>query len=176
MWIFACDPGIRTGFAFGVAGEIPRSGTVILKEKKDPIELVPANLAIWLKREFTMQRPDIIIAERYLHPGAQFSAAPVISSLMISGAIRAMAGVYGVRVEEPAAATVRHHFCGKANAGDRTSTNLMVLRQAIAVGYVPRDSLDLDRANACSLFDYASAHYARKAPAVLTLFGEGARA
>jgi hypothetical protein len=166
------DPAIRTGFAVGDASEMPRVGAARLKKPSEPIEVAIANMGCFLRDQFVLDRPDLLVIEKALHPSVQPHAAPVISSLMLEGAIRAIAGTYGVRVEEVASSTFRKHFCGQANAGDRTATNLMVLRQAITMGYLPRTCTDWDRASACALFDYAAAKFANQAPKALVLFGE----
>lgn len=152
----------------------PRSGAVSLRRHGQPIEVAVGNMGCWLRDVFALDRPDLIVIEAYMHPKAQPSGDVIISSISFDGAIRGKAACYGIRVETVAADTHRKHFTGKGRTGDRTETNLMVLRQAIAVGYVPRDSRDWDRANACSIFDFASYHYARKTPASLTLFAGSA--
>jgi hypothetical protein len=171
--IFALDPGVRAGFAEGESGTIPLSGAVRLKKQSEPIEKAAEQLGCFLRDRWSgpMGMPDLLCIEHWMQPGAQKNAAAAISSLLLAGAARAMAGVYGIRVEEPWAQTVRKHFCGKARLDDRGETNRMVLNRAIALGYVPRDCTDWDRANACALFDYAAATYGRVAPKSLVMFG-----
>jgi hypothetical protein len=177
MFILALDLGTRkTGFAEGPAGDIARcrSGSVRLRKGDAPMEAAAANLGCFLRDRFVLRKPDLICVEHYLNPAAQKHADAAIGGLLLAGALRAIAGCYGIRVEAPYDSTIRKHFAGKGRAGDRTSSNDMVLKRAIVLGYLPRDCKDWDRANAVACFDYASAHYARKAPAALVLFAERA--
>jgi hypothetical protein len=52
----------------------------------------------------------------------------------------------------------------------------MVMQRAIALGYLPKGCRDWDRADACALFDFAAATYARTPPRELVFFGETAEA
>lgn len=186
MWILGLDLGTRrSGFGEGPAGDIGecRSGSVRLRREGQPMETAAANLGCFLRDRFVLRRPDLICVEHYLNPSAQKSADAAIGGLLLAGAVRAIAGCYGIRVEAPYDSTIRKHFTGKGRAGEteraaakdsRTATNEMVLRRAIALGYLPRDCRDWDRANAVAAFDYASAHFARRPPRELVMFGERA--
>src|ERR1035437_3761598 len=141
MLILALDPAVRTGFAIGEAGVIPpRSGAVRLKKPAEDREVAVRNLGCWLRDQFVLDRPDLIVCLHWMAPGAQKSEAAVVMPLLLAGAVHALAGIYGIPVKEPYDATCRKHFTGKASFGDRTETNLAVLRRAIMLGYVPKDS------------------------------------
>lgn len=172
MRIMALDPATVTGFAFGEAGSIPKSGSVRLKRPGESADVAAFNALAFLRDRFVLDRPDLCCVEHYLTPVAQKSADAVILSIMVFGVIVAMCRAYGVRFEAPKADTIRKHFCGAANAGARANTKLMVLNRAKLLGYIPRDCADDNRADACAAFDYASAHFARVQPRDIALFGE----
>jgi Holliday junction resolvasome RuvABC endonuclease subunit len=166
----ALDLAVTTGFAIGDAGKIPRSGSVRLKRPKDEYAIAAFNLLAFLRDTFTLDRPDLVAIEDFMHPSRQKSAAAVILSLMLFGVAVAVCRSYGVRVETPNVNTIRLHFCGAANAGARADTKAMVIRRATLLGYIPRGCADNNRADACAAFDFASAHYARVQPRELVKF------
>lgn len=185
--ILALDPADRMGWAFGLAGTIPVSGAVRLRKSGDPVALGAANMGCFLRDIVGKYGvPDIIAPERYLEIPAQASNDAAVSQLLKHGAIYAMIGIMGIRLESPTVAEVRKHFCGKTTAApkrrhkrtnreryeDRIATNMMVLNRAIMAGYLPIDSVDFDRANACAVFDYASVVAARTPPKELLMFGQ----
>ncbi len=169
MLILALDLGTRTGFAFGEAGRIPASSSVTLKKPSEEHEVAARNLARFLRDHTAGRRPDLIAVEHYLPPSAQQHDAPVISSLLLAGALQAFAGSHDVRVEAPHPGTVRKHFLGRANLGDRKLTNAAVVSRALALRYLPPGCADWDRANACAVFDFACAQYARRLPSLVLL-------
>lgn len=172
MKILALDIATTTGFALGKAGAIPRSGSVRLKKPGEPPEIAAWNLRCFLRDQFVLDRPDLAVVEHFLHPIGQKSGDAVILQLMCVGA--ALAELIGsqVRYEMPHASTVRKHFIGAANMGDRAKTKAAVVRRAQALGYVDRDCRDTDRADACALWDWACATYCNFRPEKLVLFGE----
>jgi hypothetical protein len=190
MLLMALDLGKRTGVATGRAGgDMPRVEAVTLRGSKDGVEVQARNLACFLRDRWTLDRPDLVIVESAMNPAASKSADATISQLYCHGALHALAGVYGLRVETAAAMTARKHFCGKASAAprrgqprtqaqqrqDREDTNNMVLRRAIMLGYLPHGCADWDKASAAALFDFAAATFARVRPKDLVLFGESAQ-
>ncbi len=171
MKIMAIDPATVLGFAMGRAGTIPDSGSVRLKRRDDTAETAAFNALCFLRDRWTLERPDLCCIEHYLNPAAQKSADAVILQIMVFGVIVAMCQAYGVRFEMPHRATVLKHFCGKGRTGDRVETKRMVINRAKVLGYIPRDCIDDNRADACALFDFASVTYARQTPERLVLFG-----
>jgi hypothetical protein len=181
----ALDLAKRTGVATGIAGQRPRIEAVILRGKADGVAVQARNLGCFLRDRWTLEKPDMVIVEAPMNPAASESADATISQIYCHGALNALAGVYGIRVETVAASTARKHFCGKPSAAprrsqprtrtqkrqDREDTNNMVVRRAILLGYLPHGSTDWDKASAAALFDFASVTYARKAPERLVLFG-----
>jgi len=188
--ILALDLGNRTGFACGVAGgPKPRIESWLLKKVGQPVETSCRNLACSLRDNIQLENPDLIVAEHWLHPAVQPSADVIITQLQQHGVVEAIAGVFGIRVVRPTSAQFRTHFCGQSSAGtrrkgprterqkadDREATNMMVVRRAILLGYLPHGSTDWDKASAAGLYDYASAVYGRTPPRELILFGEQPR-
>lgn len=185
--ILALDPADRMGWAFGLAGTIPVSGSVRLRKSGDPVALGAANMGCFIRDIVGKYGvPDIIAPERYLEIPGQASNDAAVSQLLKHGAIYAMIGLMGVRLASPTVSEVRKHFCGKTTAAprrrqkrtnrerydDRIATNMMVLNRAILTGYLPVESVDFDRANACAVWDWASVIAARRAPRELLMFGQ----
>ncbi len=170
MLILALDIATYTGFAIGRAGEIPLSGSVRLKRPGEPPDIAAFNMRCFLRDRLALEKPDLICLEHFLNPIAQKSADAVILQLMCFGVAIAEAHAKAIHVEKPQAATVRKHFIGAANMGERKATKAAVVSRARMLGYIPRDCSDDNRADACGLFDYASAHYAHIAPRELTMF------
>jgi hypothetical protein len=190
MLVWSIDPGKRMGVASGIAGQMPRIEAVTLRGTKDPTEVQARNLGCFLRDRWAIDKPDLVVVESTDNPAAYPSADAALSQIYCHGALHALAGCYGVRVEKVAASTARAHFCGKASAAtrgkgprtpqqrreDREATNNMVLRRAIALRYLPHGCTDWEKAAAACIWDYACAHYARAQPRELVMFGETAEA
>jgi len=175
MNILALDLAVQTGFAYGPAGGIPCSGTVLLKRPKDIPEIAPFNLVCWL-RDFitTYAVPDLVITEAYLPPAAHKSADSIIIQFMCHGAVQAYCRCHDIRIESVPAPTIRRHFCGRAHADSRDATKNMVVGQAHMLGWLPKDSADDNRADAIAAWSFAESKYARAIPRELVLYGDGA--
>ena len=191
MRIMALDLGARAGFAEGETGTMPTISAIVLKRPKDEAEDAAANLACFLRDRFALGLPDILVTEHYMQPAAQRAQDVTIVHLLLHGAVRAVAGCYGVRVESPYPQEVRKHFCGQPRANmarrakgspartsreqrlDREATKRMVWDRAVLLGYLSRSApLDHDKADAASIFDYAAARWGRVTPPRLVMFGE----
>jgi hypothetical protein len=190
MLVWSIDPGKRMGVASGIAGQMPRIEAVTLRGTKDPTEVQARNLGCFLRDRWAIDKPDLVVVESTDNPAAYPSADSALSQIYCHGALQALAGCYGVRVEKVAASTARVHFCGKASAAargkgprtpqqrreDREATNNMVLRRAIALRYLPHGTNDWEKSSAACLFDYAVRHFCRVPPHELVMFGEAAEA
>lgn len=172
MRIAALDIATVCGFAFGEAGAIPQSGSVRLKRFGEPPEVAAFNMRAFLRDRFMLERFDLLAIEHFLNPAAQKSADAVILQIMCFGVAVAEGMARGMRIEAPQPSTIRKHFIGRANMGERRDTKAAVLGRAKTLGYVPRDCRDDNRADACALFDFAAATYARVPPRDLVFFGE----
>lgn len=172
MKILALDIATVTGYAIGVAGEIPRSGSVRLKKSIDHLFVAPFNMGCFIRDIFALDKPDLVAIEHFLNPIAQKSADAIILQLMCFGAAIYVCMSHGVRIQTAMPATIRKHFCGAANAGKRADTKRMVLNRAKSLRYIPADCTDDNRADACALFDYASAIFGRVQPKELVMFNE----
>jgi hypothetical protein len=186
MQIMALDLATCAGFAIGRAGGKPRSGSRRLKGGDDAPERAFRKLGLWLRDEFSFEKPDLVVCEAPVNLGAfvegnqsspkgfRFkSNASTIYMLQGFVAIaHGICGPYGVRCINANVQTVRKHFLGKARP---ENPKLAVLDRCRLLGYVDRDFADTDAGDAIALWDYACATYGRVAPAALHLFGEGAR-
>jgi hypothetical protein len=172
MLIMALDIATYCGFAIGRAGQIPASGTVRLKKLGDPAHVAAFNMRCFLRDRVALERPDLVVIEDYLNPNFQKGAAAVVLSIGCHFVARAECMARSIRCETVAPASVRKHFCGAANAGERSATKRMVVQRARALGYVPKDCTDDNRCDAVALWDYAVAHFARATPRELVMFRE----
>jgi hypothetical protein len=161
MKLLALDIGRRTGFAIGdpTADDKPRIGAVRLRRDGQGPDAQAGNLGCWLRDLFVTDLPDLIVAEDFMNPAASKSADATISQLLSHGALTGIAFCYGIKVERVPAAKVRKHFIGHSSGGDRNRTNEQVVKRAIMLGYLPRESTDWDRANAAGTYDYAATHF-----------------
>jgi hypothetical protein len=138
-------------------------------------------LADWLDQRLSPRPPDLIITEASLNPAASKDDHSMIDLFGYYFCLQTLAGLAGLRVMTAPVMTVRKHFCGIAHAPaikgrKRTAAeaaearkfiNEAVLKRAILLGYLPQGSTDWDQANACALWDYAYAKYARAPAAAL---------
>ena len=191
MRILSLDLALVSGFAIGNAGEIPRSGSIRLARPGSDHHAAARALGCALRDQFfkiASERPNFIIAEQFIDPSAQLSAAVVVTQLLLHGAVDAIAAAYGVEVRRVPAATIRKHFCGKSfalprsksartpkeKAEARKATKAMIVNRCHVLGYFPRSVTDDNRADACAGFDWASMNIARAAPTEIVLFGASA--
>jgi hypothetical protein len=186
MRILAIDAATRSGFCCAVAGvPNPRVWSERLKSPDDEPERAFKKMGIILRDQFAFEKPDLVIVEAPRQMGANIKAAPddprgfrfttsPDTAYMLIGLVAVVYGIcgpYGVRCISANVQTVRKHFIGQARPKDPKK---LVLERAKLLGYVPRDCRDDNMSDACALFDWASATYARVTPASLTMFQEGA--
>lgn len=172
MNLLALDIATVTGFAQGEAGGMPLSGAVRLKRRDETAETAAFNVLAFLRDRFVLQRPDLVFAESYLNPAGHKSADAIILQIMCFGVAAATCKAYGVRFEHAAPSTIRKHFIGCANAGDRAKTKAMVLRQARLLKYIDHGCTNDNIGDAVAAWDYAAATFARRQPRALVLYGE----
>jgi len=176
--IFALDLATRTGFAVGTAGSMPRSGAMILKAKGDDQSVAFGNLIAWLNSEWSKERPDLVVFEAPLHLGGFQMTGNSEASVMNAYGMRAvtmgLCNRFGLPFEKVYAQTVRKHFLGRANAGNRKDTKAAVVLRAQLLGYIPRICMDEDRSDACAIWDYAAAKFGKTPTNKFYMFGERA--
>lgn len=170
MIILAIDPGTRTGIAIGDSRANPDSFAILLAA---PITGAPedraATLAARLIELIREHKPELIAIEAFLPPHKQLAMAPAVISLMLHGAVAAISGLYKIPLISIAPATWRKHFLGKSPKG-RFEIKSAVIDRAHLIGYLPKDVIDSDRAEALGIWDYAAAKYGRAIPKELLLF------
>jgi hypothetical protein len=180
--IFALDLGVKTGYAVGPRdtlppkGKPPHSGAVILKKPNEPPGIAFGNLIHWLadmwERDFA--RPDLVVKEAPLQLRGfrtlESAQATVRLTYGLHGVVEGMATRFGIECTDVHDATIRKHFIGRGRMGTRQETKRAVIQRAQVLGYMPPDCADDDMADACALWDYASATVPKK----LFLFGERA--
>lgn len=190
MRILALDLGRRMGVADGDSAGLgkvpPRVETVIVRGTS--IEERTRYLSRWLDVHLRLldENYDLIITEAPMNPAASKSDNSTIDQLAYYFCLHGVAALPGKGIGIPVVAapvmSVRKHFAGMAHApgvrgrkrtsaearAARTIINEAVAARAVQLGYLSRGSADWDQANACALWDYACAKYAR-IPAELVL-------
>ncbi len=174
--IFAIDIGSRLGWAFGpVSGGTPDSGTRQIKSPDESQDAAFGNLIHWLSTRWSKDRPALVVKEAPFNlaafKNAHNSQAAVELTYGLHAIVRGMCNRFSIRCEDVHAATVRKHFLGKANTGTRAGTKDAVIVRARLLKLIPKDCYDNDRADAVATWDFAAAHFGRRA-GVLHLFGE----
>jgi hypothetical protein len=174
--VLALDCATRTGYAHGLAGQPPRSGAVRLKRPDEPVQVAWQNAGFFLRDMFVMDKPDLLVIEAPMHPAGQKSPDAVVLQWGVVAVVSFIAKAYDIRLEEVNAQTVSKHFTGKARwsaqEGGRKAKKLATVQRAKLLGYLPEDCADEDRADACAVFDFACARWARVQPAELRMFNE----
>jgi hypothetical protein len=146
---------------------------VRLKTTKDEVEASCGTLAIFLTNLLAAHpKPDLVVIELYMSPAGSKSAAATITALLLRGAAEGVFRKAGIEPKDVAPSTVRAHFIGRANCGDRITTNNEIVRRAWLLGLMPKDDNSQDRANAIAVWDHACHTHGRAVPRALALFGE----
>lgn len=163
MKLVFLDLGRRTGFAYGPAGQIPRSGTYDLRKASDGDKgLALGRLATWLSEHFDNHgKPDLLGVEHWLPPKASPDLHSVEDALRMNGVVHAVCALYGVNVIEPYPSTIRSAVCGKPHDAVG-GTKAMVLKTMKFRGYLQADETDGDRADACAGWCYLEAYKANQ--------------
>lgn len=191
--IISLDPGRRCGFAIGRAGEIPRSGVVILRGKDEPRAVGCGNLIAWLQitldglpRE-ELRRAILVHEEatgimawismcesmaKFRGGGFKWQNADGIeSSHEQAGVIYGMCQRYGIRREPVRRQSVLAAVTGKRSHGSREKGKLATIQAMRAMGLVEPNCKDDDRCDAAANFVYASLEFCRKQVGRPSLFG-----
>lgn len=178
--ILALDLATRCGYAFGPAGAVPRSGTLVLKRGDEPAAVAFSNLLFWLSdRLGGAHAPALIVKEAPFHLGGFASQgnceATVRFTYGLHAVVEGVAHRFGVPCRDVPDQTVRKHFIGRGRMGDRKTTKAAVLQRCRVLGLIPKDCSDDDRADAVAIHDWAAATLGRVRPRELVLFGESAK-
>lgn len=183
--ILALDLGNRTGWCFGVAGEVPASGAWLLRERGESRDVAMGNLIKRLDTLCRAARPKLIVREAPLSIAALLArprrkGAPQLNQDSVEFAYGQQAIVEGMAnrysIDMPLMvypATVRKHFLDRANMGNRPDTKMAVVQRCRLLGYMPKDKYDEDQADAVAMWDWAAATHGRRSPKTLHFFGEG---
>ena len=173
MNFMTLDIGSKTtGFAYGEAGCMPqRSGSVKMRAYNDGVDVAVKNIGKFLRDTFVFFKPERLIVEDYLMKMDHTNAQTIVALVEMHGAVTCVAGLYGVQVKRIAGNTVKKHFIGAVSAAPRQkggttpkqrrearqATKLAMVKRAQLLGYVSADRYDEDLADACAIYDWASA-------------------
>ena len=187
MNLLALDLGsVVSGFAYGEAGQLPqRSASIRMRSSSDEIDVAVMNIGKFLRDTFVFFMPDEIVVEDYITKMDMTNARTIIALVEMHGAVRSVAGLYGINVRRIHGNTVKKHFIGmvsalpktkggassKQRAEARKATKAAIVKRAQLLGYVPRDKYDEDRSDACAIYDMACAVLFRKPIQNFKMFG-----
>ncbi len=176
MLMHVLDPGRRMGTALGMAGEVPRSGFVELRQTKEHRAVGHGNLIAYLSDVWKHRRPDLVVYEAPLSVAAWFqlnltrkkqglaptSSDPVESGLQLESVITGMCIRYGIRFEPVRRQSVLKFVTGKASHGSREAGKKATIEACIRMKLVEPGCKDDDRCDAVANFVFASSEFARK--------------
>lgn len=187
MRILSLDLGRRMGVADGDCAILGKAAPSVeaVTLRGSSAETRARCLAGWVHERLYRNHYDLIITESPMNPAASKSSDATIAQFYLHGALQGAAGTFGVEVETAPVMSVRRHFCGQACSPRikgrcrtlaearmaREFINTAVLARAILLGYLPQESKDWDQANACALWDFGCAKFARARPKALVMFG-----
>lgn len=193
MDILALDLATKTGFARADSSFLQKgagegrlvSGTHRLRGKDDDANRGCRRLGIWLRDQFTISVPELVIVEAPVPIGAMIDRTPdedgkiglkfrsnpeTIAFLQrIVGGVQTICGPYGIRCELASAQTVRKTVLGNARPPDAKRA---VVQWCHTMRYMERTDFDDNRADAIALAVYAAIKFARSTPAQLVMDGE----
>lgn len=172
--ILSLDIATVTGFALGPAGKIERSGSVRLKKPADETFVAWENIGMFLRDLFVISsdRPDIIVTEAALPPGAGLGGQAVVIAWGCLSVVHFVAKAYEIPVRYAHSTSVAKHYTGRGRWGDRDEKKRETVKRAQLLGHIPFDCKDNDRADACAIHDFASATWFGARPENLVMFGE----
>jgi hypothetical protein len=159
--IAALDLAVRTGFAIGEAGSVPRSSVVVLKRSNEDKHIAFGNLIAFLDETFRTETPSTLVKEAMLPLQAFMSLGNAEKTVRMQAGMHAivegMCARYGVAWLDVADSTVRKHFIGQARLGDRAATKRAVIHRCHMLKLMPADCFDDNRADALATHDWACA-------------------
>lgn len=183
MLIHGLDPATRTGWALGLA-ENPQSGAIKLKQPKQDVSDACSNMAAYLRGTWRVERPALVVCEEPISPYAWFdlckrqgkpqNGESLSMQHQLAGVVRAMCGLYEIQCEMVSRQDVLKFFTGKRSWGGREQGKKAVIDRCHALGLLPKECRDDDRADAIANHQYAAAVWGRSTPRELTLFGQTA--
>lgn len=180
MLIHAIDQGRRSGRALGLAGEVPKSGFVVLRGEKQDRSVGHGNLIAFLDDSWRARRPDIVASEDPLSVAAWYQMnksrgfptdpSGVESGFELHGIISGMAARYGIRHEVVRRQSVLAYMTGAKSHGGREGSKAAMISACIRMGLVEATCTDDDRCDAVGIFVYVSAVTLRRPVGKFQLF------
>lgn len=182
MFTVGIDLATTTGIAIGDSRinhpSQLRTMSIRFRKPHEDFEMAGYNIERWLEEAFVgpLPRypwPDLIVAEAMLPLAGQKSDDAGKVALSLHQGLYNFCYGYGVRLERVAASTARKHFIGQGRAQPGQDIKLLVAEQCKRLGYteivLPKSKHD--QADACCVWDYGVATFARRRPAGVPLLG-----
>lgn len=174
--ILCLDLATRMGWACGVPGGTPRSGSVRLAPPGSDHGMIAAGFIKWLHDFNALEHPRAVFFEAPLNPfvmGGRSNFETVQVLLGLPFALRGVCSLLAIpRVEAAAISDIRKHFLGKQRLSGADAKRA-VMAMCRNEGWEPADD---NAADALALFSYASAQLKPKtALRVTPLFSQEGR-
>lgn len=173
MVILGMDLASTTGYAIGPSGGVPTSGAERLKRPSEAKAIAIANLIRLLER-LLAQRPAYVVKEAMMPIAAMLKRRNDMHNIELQSALHlvteAVCLLHKIQCVSEGASTIRKHFIGKANCGDREETKRAVVQRCQVLGFMPRSRTSNDQGDAIATWDWGCATFARRSPKLLTLF------
>lgn len=160
------------GIARGPAGA-PASSFLRLRSPDEHRSFAFRRLISYLNK--ALDGVDLVFKEAQMPLGGMAAkntgASTVLDTSGYHAIVEGMCARRGIAFEERHPSTIRKHFIGYGGGANRKETKRLVIQRCHQLGLLPKDCNDDDQADALSLHDYASAHFAGK-PGAFKLFGD----
>ena len=185
MRILTLDLATRSGFAVGPAGTIERAGSKRFRDPEDEPERAFRKFGCFLRDEFTIDLPDLVVIEAPMNMGGmveadeksergfKFKSKPETIYLLtgLVAVAHGICGPYGVRAINVGVQKVRKHFLGVSRPSDPKKA---VVARCHLLGLMPKNERDDNKADAIAMHVWASDTYGRPATRDLHFYGETA--
>lgn len=165
--ILGIDGAKALGWAYGPAGQPPRSGSIQCAGSEASRGAVFAGGGRWITSFLTHNPVDILAIEAPLAASTVDGQTNIKTTSILFGlpaVLEFMAYQFGVfRQERVVLASVRKHFIGKGNLKGEVAKP-MVWRKCLALGWISAADEDLshDRSDALAVWSFAEATFAPK--------------
>ena len=176
MLIMSLDLATKTGFCISdtSASKPTRSGSIRLKDGEDEPERAFRKLGIWLRDQFSVEMPDLVVCEAPVNLGAFVESAPESERgfrfrtnpstvYLLSGLVAVTFGIcgpYGVRCVKANVQTVRKHFVGVARPPDPKK---VVIARCQQLRWVDATCRDDNQCDALAAWSWAAGNFGSRA-------------
>ncbi|MBC6714742.1 hypothetical protein H9Q09_00900 [Aurantimonas sp. DM33-3] len=158
--ILFIDAASAAGWAFGPAGQAPRSGSFRWASVGASHGAISWGVIRWMQKFLAENKPDEVVYEKPMTPTQMGGKTNVATTRMLMGIPFAIEGIcYGLghrKLSELSVDSIRKHFIGRNVRGEEGKEK--VWRKCVGLGWIDPESdddLSLDRTDALAGWSYA---------------------